>query len=427
MVTARLVQGDDPGATRIVSLVEDWSERDQLESARRARMQAEAASAAKSSFLSRMSHELRTPLNAILGFTQLLAMNKSEALPPQHQLWLTQIQGAGWHLLQMIEEVLDLSRIEAGELKLELRPVVLRPLLEECLSMVATDAKVRNVQLVPMPDLCGDGLVVSADATRLRQVLLNLLSNAVKYNRAGGQVTLGCTVDNGTRVRVDVHDTGLGMGAEQLGRLFRPFDRLGRESTGVKGAGIGLVIARNLAELMGGRLDVASREGVGSTFTLTLDRHLQERPPPEAPAEAEQPDAAYRRRRVLLVEDNELNIELMRGLLAQRPQVHLQVFQSGLPAAAAARVQPPDALILDINLPDIDGIELLRQLKADPVTADVPVMVISASVLAQDIQRASDAGASAFLGKPVVASRFLALLDGFLSQATTDFGAFDGG
>jgi CheY-like chemotaxis protein len=215
------------------------------------------------------------------------------------------------------------------------------------------------------------------------------------------------------------------MGEDQLGRLFRPFDRLGRESSGVKGAGIGLVIARNLAELMGGRLDVASRQGVGSTFTLTLDRHLQDGAPRQMLAEVEPPDAAYRRRRVLLVEDNELNIELMRGLVAQRPQVHLQVFQSGLPAAAAARVQPPDALILDINLPDIDGIELLRQLKADPVTADVPVMVISASVLAQDIQRASDAGASAFLGKPVVASRFLALLDGFLNQATTDFGAFD--
>jgi signal transduction histidine kinase/ActR/RegA family two-component response regulator len=395
-------------------------ERVHLVDAERSRTQAESANRAKSDFLSRMSHELRTPLNAILGFGQLLGLDRKAPLQPRQQQWVEQIQQAGWHLLRMIDDILDLSRVESGTLRLRIEAVRLPALIDAALAMIGPQAAEKQVELQPSA-ACADAPDVLADATRLRQVLLNLLSNAVKYNRDGGTVRIECGVVDGM-VALTVIDDGLGMSAEQVARLFTPFERLGRESSGIPGTGIGLVITKLLIEHMGGSLSVQSTPGSGSRFTLRLPAAQARARDAERGLPALPPDARYRHRLVVMIEDNEANTEVVRGLLAPRPQVTLETYREGAEGLAAVRRLRPDLVLLDLDLPDIDGLAVLARLQHDEDTHAIPVIVISASVMPQQVDAALAAGAAEFLTKPISASRFWQVIDAALSAVPTRFG-----
>ncbi|MCP5285858.1 MAG: CHASE domain-containing protein [Burkholderiaceae bacterium] len=401
---------------RVVGVVEDIGERLRLEASERARRAAEAASLAKSEFVGRMSHELRTPLNAMLGFSQLLARDTTAPLSPHQRRWIDQVQDAGWHLLNMINDTLDLSLIESDALRLN--PVALDPraLLEATLSLVAAAAEKRRLYVEP-PACPVDVPPVLGDETRVKQILTNLLSNAVKYNVDGGRVAVDVAVDLG-QVLFRVIDSGIGLTPEQTARLFQPFDRLGREGSGIEGTGIGLVISRKLAERMGGSLTARGTPGQGSVFELRLPvAHAEPTSTRNGPAP--HADGGYRQRRVHYVEDNETNVALMRGMLAQRPQIELSVSTMGLDALAAVRLQRPDLLLLDMHLPDIDGLDLLTHLKADDGTAGIPVIVLSADATAERIRRAMAAGAHAYLPKPLSLSELLQHVDAVLEQTDT--------
>ena len=405
---------------RLVAVVEDITEQRRRQEAEQGRQVAESANRAKSEFLSRMSHELRTPLNAMLGFAQLLDLDRRPQMHPHQQGWVAQILQAGWHLLEMINDTLDLSRIESGMLRLQLSPVALQPLVDQCVAMLGPAAARRAVALQVQLD--ADACVVMADETRLKQVLTNLLSNAVKYNVQGGSVVVRSRRLNDRQLELRVRDTGLGLDAAQMAGLFQPFNRLGREHSDTEGTGIGLVISRRLAELMAGSLDAESSADQGATFVLTL---------PLAAVVDRQPDPAggldahasrYRHRLVHYVEDNETNVEVMRGILAQRPQVTLEVSTLGLDGLTAIRSTRPDLILLDMHLPDVDGLELLRQLQRDPICADIPVVVVSADATTTRIEEALAAGARRYLTKPLNLGGFLAVLDEVLDGMDTRWG-----
>jgi PAS domain S-box-containing protein len=436
-VDATMTLQHDPrgGPQRLVALIEDISEHLRLEEAERARESAEASNQAKSEFLSRMSHELRTPLNAMLGFSQLLELDAEPRLNARHAQWVAQIRRAGWHLLEMINDVLDLSRIESGTLKLEQLPLRIEPLLVESLALVEAQAREREVRLVRGPSE-DPGLRVLGDATRIKQILTNLLSNAVKYNRHGGEVVLairrrrleaGSGIDadgdgdDAGMLDVEVRDTGLGMNPEQLAQLFQPFNRLGRERGGAEGTGIGLVITKLLAERLGGALSVRSTEGIGSVFTLSLPLAGHVAAATE-PASLDDTGGGYHARHVLYIEDNEINVEVMRGIFLQRPQVRLDIATTGLDGLAAVRTAPPDLILLDMHLPDIDGMALLQHLQSDERTAGIPVIVVSADALPAQTQAALEAGAARYVTKPVSVDEMLVVIDEQLSQLTTRFG-----
>ncbi len=413
----RDVQG---AAHRIVGVVEDITEHLRLAEAERAREIAEAANLAKSEFLSRMSHELRTPLNAMLGFAQLLELDQNNPLPAAQRPWVAQIQGAGWHLLDMINDVLDLSRIESGTLNLQPDRLDLREVIAAALPLVEQDAQRRGITVSQnLPD---DMARVVGDSTRVKQILINLLSNAVKYNSDGGRIHIATRVSHRDSIELTVTDTGLGMTPTQLAQLFQPFNRLGRERSSLEGTGIGLVISQRLAELMGGALRARSTAGEGSSFILTLPR--AESPDTAAVELDDNPSTSsdYHQRVVHYVEDNETNVEVMRGILSRRPQVKFDVSITGLDGLAAIRAHRPDLILLDMHLPDIDGLELLRHLKADSNTADIPVVVVSADALAAQIATAMKAGAFQYLTKPVSVSELLSVVDSVLDEAETRFG-----
>ena len=416
---------DAPGPQGMVGVIEDVTERVQLEEAQRARESAEAANRAKNEFLSRMSHELRTPLNAMLGFAQLIELDTEAQLPPRQRSWVEQIQRAGWHLLEMINDVLDLSRIDAGTMRLLPQPLDAHEAIETARVLVEPQARRRNVTLEG-PDAGQPGPRMLADPTRLKQILTNLLSNAIKYNRDGGGVRIRVRPDGPDRIAIDVADDGLGMSPAQLAELFQPFNRLGRERSAVEGTGIGLVISRRLAELMGGTLQARSIEGQGSVFTLTL---------PAAPDaetfsstlqdEATAQPADYRPRRVLYIEDNAVNAEVMRGIFAQRPQVRLDVAATAAEGLALLSACPPRELpnlvLLDMHLPDGDGLGVLQRLKADPHTAELPVVIVSADAGGGLMEAAARAGAQAYLAKPVNVAELLRLVDDLLEPAETRY------
>jgi PAS domain S-box-containing protein len=414
-VIANAMRNEAGRVTHMIALVEDITEHLRLEVSERALQQAEAASRAKSEFVSRMSHELRTPLNAMIGFAQLLGLDREPALAPHQRDWTQQIQRAGWHLLELINETLDLARIESGAVQLKPEAVELAPLVAACQSLVATPAAERGVALVVQCDPAVPA--VMADPTRLKQVLTNLLSNAVKYNRAGGSVRLTTAPAPDGGVAIAVRDTGLGMTREQLDALFQPYNRLGREGSGIEGTGIGLVISRRLTELMGGTLEVDSVAGQGSVFTVRLPAAVGELTRPAAFTESA--PASYQQRLVHYIEDNATNVEVMRGVLAQRPQVVLQVSTLGLDGLAAVRRQRPDLILLDMQLPDISGIELLRHLKDDLNLADIPVVVVSADATPGHIQQALTLGAMHYVTKPLDVARFLAVIDEVLLGVET--------
>jgi PAS domain S-box-containing protein len=418
--TVSLLRDAQGQPLHIVGVAEDITEHLKLEDAERAREAAEASNRAKSEFLSRMSHELRTPLNAMLGFAQLLELDQRQPLSPTQQPWVSQIQQAGWHLLEMINDVLDLSRIESGNLRLHTETLNLPELLAASVAMVEGDAKQRRILIIQE---LGDGTAtLLGDSTRVKQILTNLLSNAVKYNADAGRIHIASRVSAPDTVEIAVTDTGLGMTPEQLGELFQPFNRLGRERSSQQGTGIGLVISQRLAELMGGSLKARSIAGKGSSFMLTLPSSAD---PDTVRSEFDDtplPAAEYHRRIVHYVEDNETNVEVMRGILAQRSQVQLEVSINGRTGLAAIRAQRPDLILLDMHLPDIGGMELLRELKADTRTAAIPVVVVSADALAQQIDAAFQAGCSHYLTKPVSVNELLVVVDDLLERIDTRFG-----
>lgn len=376
----------------------------------RAREAADRANAAKSEFLSRMSHELRTPLNAILGFAQLLGMDQLEARSAQG---VQQILRAGKHLLGLINEVLDITRIESGNLRLSPEPVSVPDVLNEAVDLTHPLTAKAGIQLELPARVADPGLYVQADHQGLKQVLVNLLANAIKYNRPAGKVAVSYTFTEDHRLCIRVRDTGSGIATDKLGRLFTPFDRLGAEQGSVEGTGLGLALSRRLAEAMGGRLGVESVVGQGSVFWIELP--MVENPVAKmrstgglsAIPEVKSTVA----RTVLYVEDNLSNVQLVEQILGRRPTIQLLVATSGLQGLELMHTRQPDLLLLDLNLPDMDGLNILQQLKADPRTRAVPVVVISADATPQQAKKLLAAGASAYLTKPLNISDFLRVMD----------------
>ncbi|MDN3920995.1 CHASE domain-containing protein [Roseateles violae] len=408
-----LLRGSDGRPHRLVGVVEDIADQLKMQQLAQAAEQAEAANRAKNEFLSRMSHELRTPLNAMLGFTQLLEMDAGERLSPRQRSRTAQIQQAGWHLLEMINDTLDLSRIESGALRLEPTRLNLAALLDEAAALIEGDARARRLTLTRA--LGGQARFAHGDATRVKQVLTNLLSNAVKYNVEGGSITVEShrPADAPNCVEISVSDTGLGLDAEQLGALFQPFNRLGREHSETAGTGIGLVISKRLAELMGGELRASSVAGRGSSFVLRLPA-AEAAAAPQPVAAADSAPAFAGRRRVVYIEDNAMNAEVMRGILEQRPQIELEVHTSGLAGLQAVLAEPPDLLLLDMQLPDLDGLAVLKRLRAVLSEAALPVVVVSANALPDQVQACRAAGVQHYLTKPVDMRELLRLLDRLL-------------
>ncbi|HEV8488755.1 MAG TPA: ATP-binding protein, partial [Candidatus Limnocylindrales bacterium] len=378
-----------------------------------ARRSADNANRAKTEFLSRMSHELRTPLNAILGFAQLLEMDE---LNPEQRENVRYIRRGGEQLLSLINEVLDISRIEIGALSLSPEPVWLPDVLDEQLALMAPMAAERAVTIGVRATPAVTGHVL-ADRQRLKQVLLNLLSNAVKYNRQGGRVWIECREISPGRVRIDVTDTGFGIPPDKLDRLFTPFDRLGAEQTGVEGTGIGLTLTRRLVEEMGGSLTVQSTVDEGSTFSVELAsvedpvRELSSVEPIAAAAARPARPARGPRKTLLHVEDNLSNLRLLEQLVLQRPEVRLITAIQGRLGLQFAREHQPDLILLDLHLPDMTGIEVLAELRRDPLTRDIPVTIVSADATVGLVERLKAAGASGHMTKPFDVEAFLELID----------------
>jgi CheY-like chemotaxis protein/anti-sigma regulatory factor (Ser/Thr protein kinase) len=356
-----------------------------------------------------MSHELRTPLNAILGFGQLLEL---ETLQERQRDDVEHILKAGRHLLELINEVLEISRIEAGELALSPEPVPIAETVQEALRLLEPIAAERDVRLnADMTGLAKDGHVL-ADRQRLRQVLLNLLSNAIKYNRAGGRVDISFEKVPGDRIQTIIADTGIGIDPDRLAGLFEPFERLGAEHTEVEGTGLGLTLSKRLVEAIGGTITVTSNPGEGTAFTVELEaaeapQHGQATAvsPPAAPKIAARPGIECHR--LLYIEDNTSNLTLIKRILDRQPAVELMpAMQGGLGLELATR-HHPDLIILDLHLPDMKGEEVLRRLKADQATREIPVVMLSADASKSQATRLLRLGAADYLTKPLDITRFL--------------------
>jgi signal transduction histidine kinase/CheY-like chemotaxis protein len=399
------------------------------------RLEAERANRAKSEFMSRMSHELRTPLNAVLGFAQVMEMDAKDPLSPSQKERLAQVQQAGWNLLEMIDDVLDISRLDTGALRLQSQLIPVGQELQTARRLLEADARRAGLTL-HSPEAWPAGWQVMADAARLRQILGHLMSNAIKFNEAGGEVWLDAEASPPARpgqapmLRISVRDTGMGLNAEQLSQLFQPFNRVGREQGPTVGRGVGLAISRHLAQLMGGELQAEGTEGQGATFTLTLPLHTPAASADPSPAMPHAAAAAAhkptpertqpaQRRHVLYVEDNPANSEVLRAALAHRPELVLTVantIESGLAALHdRLRAKRPDILLLDVHLPDASGLELLRLAKSNPDTAGIPVIMISADVQPEQIDAALAAGAACYVTKPVQLPALLAQMDELMS------------
>ena len=405
-----------PDETLLMAAIRDVTERRRTERAvESARAEAERANQAKSEFLSRMSHELRTPLNAVIGFGQLLEMDDLE---PQQREGVEQILKGGRHLLELINEVLDISRIEAGTMSMSLEPVPLGSVLAESVALIKPLAEADGIQIrVDEAELAE--LHVLGDQQRLKQVLINLLSNAIKYNRPGGTVRVGVSSPRPDRVELAIADTGRGMTAEQLERLFEPFDRLGAEQTDVDGIGLGLPLSKRLLDAMGGTIEAESEHGVGTTVRVRLQGAREpeaELGVPTAPLVAGE---LIDRRTIVYIEDNLTNVTLVEGVLAHLPDVRLIPAMQGQLGLELVREYRPDVVLMDLHLPDLDGREVLKRLKADSATADIPVVVLSADATASQVEQLRVAGAADYLTKPIDVERLLAVLAGAVTAPTS--------
>jgi len=399
--TRKIAIRDSRGRPRyLLGISEDITARKLAEeAAEAARAAAERANQAKSEFLSRMSHELRTPLNAVIGFAQLLELDEME---PQHHEGVEQILKAGRHLLELINEVLDISRIESGTMSFSLEPVHLGSVLAESLSLIRPMADDADVRLRADPSELED-LYVRADQQRLKQVLINLLSNGVKYNRSGGEISVMCDELPAGRVVIAVTDTGQGMSAAQLQRLFDPFDRLGADVTGIDGTGLGLSLSKGLVEAMSGTISAESEPHVGTTMRVELDRASppQANPTDRNGAAARSEAGPLARRTILYIEDNLSNVRLVENVLGRVPELRLIPAMHGELGISLARQHKPDLIILDLHLPDLHGRDVLQRLKLDPSTQPIPVVVMSADATSTQVERLRAAGAAEYLTKPL--------------------------
>ncbi len=368
-----------------------------------------------------MSHELRTPLSAILGFAQL--METGSPLPtPSQKRSIDQILQAGWYLLELINEILDLALIESGKLSLSLEPSALADVLRECEAMIGPQAQKRDIS-VTFPQL-EIPYFVKADRTRVKQVLINLLSNAIKYNVVGGRVVVDCNETTPGRIRICVMDTGAGLSSEKLAQLFQPFNRLGQEANVEEGTGIGLVVCKRLIDLMGGAIGAESTVGKGSGFWIELNLSAEPQlavgaAKPRAVAQAHvRSDAALRT--LLYVEDNPANLMLVEDLIARRPDIRLLSASDGSRGIETARASLPDVILMDINLPGISGIKAMRILAEDPKTAHIPVVALSANAMPRDIEKGLEAGFFRYLTKPIKVNEFMETLDVALKFAKAE-------
>lgn len=376
---------------------------------------AERANRAKSEFLSSMSHELRTPLNAIMGFAQLFDYDSN--LTSDQQENIREIRKAGTHLLQLINDVLDLAKIESGKLTLSLEPVLPARVVRECVQLMQSLAESRAIKI--SQDLRRwAGCYIQADAVRLKQVLLNLLSNAIKYNRMGGSVEVIFQAEGSDKLRIGVRDTGAGIPESRRREMFQPFSRLGAEGGKIEGSGVGLVITQRLMEMMGGSIDFESRPGAGTTFWLTFQQV-------ETPSQPEVPQThtpltraqlnISRPHKVLYIEDNPSNIRVIRQFFSRYELVQLEVAEEAFLGLYKARTFEPDVILLDINLPGMDGYEVLEVLKTDTATSDVPVLALSANAMSYDIERGMQAGFYEYLTKPVDINALIGVLNRIIS------------
>lgn len=399
----------------------DNSARKRVESAlNEALAAAEKANDAKTDFLSGMSHELRTPLNAILGFAQLIDSGSPAPTATQKRN-LDQILKAGWYLLELINEILDLALIESGKVTLSEEPVSLAEVMLDCRTMIEPQAHNRGIDMsFPQLDI---PYFVKGDRTRVKQVLINLLFNAIKYNKPGGKVAVACTPSPPHSIRISVRDTGEGLAPELLTQLFQPFNRLGKEAGDEEGTGIGLVVTKRLVDLMGGVIGANSTVGAGSEFWFELN--LTDAP--QLAGEEVERDAASRPhvpdgtlvRTVLYVEDNPANLELVEQLVARRPELRLLGAPDGNTGIAFARAYLPEVILMDINLPGISGIDVMKMLRVDPSTAHIPVLALSANAVPHDVKKGLAAGFFNYLTKPIKVNEFMEALDEALEFSQT--------
>jgi PAS domain S-box-containing protein len=388
----------------------------ELESAKSA---AEKANLAKSDFLSSMSHELRSPLNAILGFAQL--MESAAPMPTDSQKEsIAQILQAGWHLLKLIDEILDLAVIESGKVSVSCEAVSLAEVMSECQAMMEPQAQQRGISVI-FPGFDDKPFFVRADRTRLKQIVINLLSNAIKYNKEQGTVVVDCTTSDFGRTRLSVQDTGAGLSPEKVAQLFQPFNRLGQEAGGVAGTGIGLVVTKRLAELMGGVLGVESAVGAGSVFWCEL---ISTDAPTLVPGSGEvatfdlqSMPAGAARRTLLYVEDNQANMRLVEQLISRRPDIRLLTAVNGTLGIQVARTSQPTVILMDINLPGISGLDAMKILREDPLTTHIPVVALSANAMRRDIEKCLYVGFYRYLTKPIKVGEFMDTLNEALEFA----------
>ncbi|HEY3443749.1 MAG TPA: PAS domain S-box protein [Paludibaculum sp.] len=424
---ASILHDRDRRLQGVLAAARDITDRKRSESAlqgtnvelERAKAAAEKANLSKSDFLSSMSHELRSPLNAILGFAQLI---NSDSPPPtdSQSASIDQILHAGWYLLELINEILDLSQIESGRLALSLEPTSLTEVMLECQSMIEPQGQKRGIKMsFPYFD---KPCFVYADRTRLKQVLINLLANAIKYGEANGTVIVDYASSTPERVRVSVRDTGEGLSQDKLMQLFQPFNRLGQERSIEQGTGIGLVMSKRLVELMGGVIGVESTVGVGSIFWFelkaTADPQLTADKAHAAMIAPKQAQNGAPLRTLLYVEDNPANLKLVQQLIARRPDIRLFSAIDGSRGVELARAHHPDVILMDINLPGISGIEALGILRKDAATARIPVVALSANAMPRDIEKGLRAGFFRYLTKPIKLNVLMATLELALESNT---------
>ena len=390
----------------------------------KAKAAAEKANLAKSDFLSSMSHELRSPLNAILGFAQLINSDSPPPTPSQSAS-IDQILHAGWYLLELINEILDLAQIESGKLALSVEPISLVEVMQECQAMIEPQGQKRGIKMTfPQFDA---PFYIAADRTRVKQILINLLSNAIKYNQTNGTVVVDCAYRSPQRIRISVRDTGAGLPPDMVMQLFQPFNRLGRERSAEEGTGIGLVMSKQLVELMGGVIGVESTVGQGSVFWFDLNSAVAptlgvDHAEAAAVARAQVPNGVPQRT-LLYVEDNPANLTLVEQLIARRPDMRLLSAREAISGIQIARAKHPELILMDINLPGISGIEALKILREDPATASIPVVALSANAMPRDIEKGLQAGFFRYLTKPIKVNEFMNTVDEaleFAARAVTE-------